>query len=177
MSEHEQSNRFQGPKDDASVPRRTEDDGHEGDLARRLRAEAAADRPDFSEGLHARIMASLPADRPAIDAGRPRPVRGRRWLAGSLSAAMLMAGVVIGWHVRGMGVGQTAAPKETAVAESDTPLAAMGAVRYAGGAEVGRMIDEGFARSQWAYLDHDARLAAELIMDQLPLELAFAEEQ
>ncbi len=38
-------------------------------------------------------------------------------------------------------------------------------------AEIDALVDSTMVQQQWAYLDHDARLAAEVLLDQLPFDV------
>jgi hypothetical protein len=42
---------------------------------------------------------------------------------------------------------------------------------------VGNLVDATLTKSQWAYLDHDARIAADLMLAQLPLDLGLLTEE
>ncbi|HLA84413.1 MAG TPA: hypothetical protein VJL29_06440 [Thermoguttaceae bacterium] len=149
------------------------DTAAEVDLERRLRAEATADRPEFSETLHARIVEALPAETMPI-LRRPTSVERRRRLLAALAASLVVAVGLAAWQLRrpsdpGSVIVSNGAP------DSTTESFAMDTVARTGGAEFGLMVDETLARGQWAYLDHDAKVAANMLMDQLPIELALSE--
>lgn len=143
-------------------------------LNARLVIEAAADRPDFSQALHDRIMQSVRETPPR--AARS-PVRRRRaswlWMVGSATAAAV-AILLAAWLARGVDPDSTAARPGPLVSPApatdlpdadDTPLAVVAAPaadRFAA------LVDATVAGSQWAYLDHDAQLAAGMILNHIP---------
>ena len=153
----------------------------EDDLGRRLKAQADDLRPEFSESLHARIIESLPAS--SGQAKRPGIIDiSPRWrVLGTAAAALLLIVVLVAWQ--GIPFGGSNMPSPPSVAESqdaddqDVQLAAIGTLSRADGAELGAMVDRTFAQGQWAYLDHDAKVAAELLTNQLPFQLALSEPQ
>ena len=73
------------------------------------------------------------------------------------------------------------APTTTASAHpSPDPLAGLDAladVSNTAAADVGALVDATLARKQWAYLDHDARAATEMLLDNLPLKMLVAKEE
>jgi len=162
-------------------------------LAERLRREAEAERPAFSEALHRRIVGTLPTTtarpRPG-GAGRRSP---RRWLVAALVAgAVVGAALVLSRALDHRAQGPTA-PDETAVAPPESApenvprphpgaaeqagLGPLGAVAGGSAADIDRLVDATLVKSKWAYLDHDARLAASLMLDQIPLDLSLWEEE
>jgi hypothetical protein len=145
-------------------------------LAQRLRGEAHASRPEFSEQLHARICAAIRMHRPRSQAPRKTSLTLRRWACAAATAACA-AGVVLAagrafWRAdprhdltdRAVAAVEPSAPPDLEALASGT------AQRW------GALVDAAWTTSQWAYLDHDARLAANLLLDQLPLELAASKE-
>ncbi len=143
-------------------------------LAEILRIEAEATRPAFSEALQARICESLkPLDLPAK--GRSGGWRSRpTWLSAAVAASLLVTTVsVASWLGRSPHLGlppepHVAAqpdPRETAAAPD---LIAATTSEVAG--QLGLMVDEALTAGQWAYLDHDARVAVQLLLDQLPFD-------
>ncbi|MCX7428334.1 MAG: hypothetical protein NTW96_22230, partial [Planctomycetia bacterium] len=71
-------------------------------------------------------------------------------------------------------------PTTTALAHrSPDPLAGLDAladVSNLAATDVGALVDSTLARKQWAYLDHDARAATEMLLDNLPLKMLVAKE-
>lgn len=62
------------------------------------------------------------------------------------------------------------APKQPQQTPAEVPLLAEEAA-----ARVGLLVDATLDRPRWAYLDHDLRLGAELLVERLPWELVLAE--
>ncbi|MDZ7618028.1 MAG: hypothetical protein U1E05_13565 [Patescibacteria group bacterium] len=158
-------------------------------LKSRLIREAAADRPEFSQQLHDRIVQSL-REAPPRGASYPAQPRLRQfrwskraWLAGSAAAAVVI--VLAAWLVRDAQRDTTAAgpappiasdgAPESGSSEADTtPLAVVAAPaadRFAA------MVDATVAGSQWAYLDHDAQLATALVWNHIPFATSQTETQ
>ncbi len=151
-------------------------------LNARLIVEAAADRPEYSQALHDRIMQSVREAPPRAARGPARRrLAPRLWLAGSATVAAV-AILLAAWLARGVDPDSTAArpgpsipPNGTAGSSADpalgspdaddTPLAVVAAPaadRFAA------LVDATVAGSQWAYLDHDARLAAGMVLNHIP---------
>jgi hypothetical protein len=167
--------------DDSITPR-------EERLAELLRREAEAERPAFSEELHQRIVEAV-ASR-AVP-GQPRgewrsPPRARlaaAVAAGLLVAAMLLVALWAGRDPTGAVPPQGAAmgPSGGEAATEPDALDPPGPdplemVAASPAATLGTQFDLTLAKSQWAYLDHDARFAAGLVLDQLPLDLGLSGE-
>ena len=143
-------------------------------LNARLVVEAAADRPEFSQVLHDRIMQS-------VREAPPRAVRGpvrrrlapRLWMVGSATVAAV-AILLAAWLARGVDPDSTAArpgpsippdPVTDLPDADDTPLAVVAAPaadRFAA------LVDATVSGSQWAFLDHDAQLAAGMVLNHIP---------
>ncbi len=143
-------------------------------LADRLQAEAKATRPAFSDALHDRICQSLKpqATPPARRASGRRSVHAR--LSAAVVATLLVgAGLVASWLGKSPGPGlppdaggiASIDLQETA-ADPDMITAPTGEVAE----RLALMVDEALTTSQWAYLDHDARVAVRLLLDQLPFD-------
>jgi len=181
-------------------------------LIQRLRAEAAENRPEFSEELHRRICRALEQgpEQPARRPSRGWWADGPRWTilgAGAAVAtgiALLSAAMLLGWvgpnrpgerrdrmpvvenssdtpaeHAPGPLEGiagplepnQTPAPQDLEQTPAQVPLLAEEAA-----VRVGLLVDATLEGRQWAYLDHDLRLGAELLVERLPWELVMAEQ-
>ncbi len=162
-------------------------------LADRLRREAEDRRPEFSESLHQRIVEATTwhkvQPRPAAF-GRPEL---RAWLGAALAVGIAVVATVGVWQYVHREAPQALQPRETAVlppgevAEPETghdvppvdveqsPLDPLDAVAGGTAETVGNLVDATLRKSQWAYLDHDARLAADLMLAQLPLDLELLE--
>jgi hypothetical protein len=163
-------------------------------LAEQLKAEARLDRPSFSEALHGRIVRSI-EEAPAPP--RPRSSTawlGHPWLSVAVAATVLVGGLVVAWRIQRVEepvagpspndfaethVPESVAPApETPEIEAPQPDPSTDQDPLEGLAgDVAPMVDLALTEPQWAYLDHDMKLAANLLMDQLPFELALAESQ
>ncbi len=143
----------------------------EDNLGRLLRTEAADRRPEFSEALHSRIMGAVESSPPVRPSGWLATDRQRRWLAGTIAGALAVVLMLVAWQ---SGVFAPTGPEEEFAQE--TTLDPAEVLTGTDGAKVGLMVDQTLAQSQWAYLDHDAKIAANLLMDQLPFELASSEQ-
>jgi len=158
-------------------------------LAERLKREAQATRPAFSEALHTRICQSLrqgevPVRRRGTVGWHWRHASGTRWLRSgwwpvAIAATLLLGVSLVGWWL-GRPPGPGPGPSELVVvpAGSPDPVADPGMITgpTARTAEqVGVLVDSTVSAGQWAYLDHDARVAFRLLMDQLPWDVASME--
>ena len=169
-------------------------------LAERLRREAAAERPAFSEALHRRIVAGV-----ARRDIKPRPTAARRlgprtWLTAALVASVAVTAAIAVSRYANRSISDPAAPQETvAVTPSHTSpdhtspnpqpseqpeldplgpeLGPLDAVAGVTAQSVGSLIDATLRESQWAYLDHDARLAADMMLAQIPLDFGLLAEE
>ena len=139
-------------------------------LGRALRAAARDDRPAFSESLHARIVAALPANSPRASRGWSASSRFRQWSVAALAGSLLVAFGLVAWQ------SMTPEPTTPLVAEDVTAFDPVTMIARTDGAEVGLMLDQTLVRSQWAYLDHDAKIAANLLIEQLPFRVAASEQ-
>jgi len=167
-------------------------------LADRLKREAQATRPAFSEALHARICQSLrqgevPVRRPGTEGAGQRPkvgpeawslwsatwwLRSGRWPV-AIAATLLVGVSLVAWWL-GRPPGPEPGPSELVAipTESLDPVADPDMITgpTARTAEhVGALVDSTVSAGQWAYLDHDARIAFRLLMDQLPWDVASME--
>ncbi len=157
-------------------------------LHARLTAEAAVDRPEFSERLHRRIMQSVSAaPRPPAPAPARRRVALGFGLAGLAASAALVLGV---WLARGVDQDSTAEqpspPRltrdvavepspEPALDPRDVPEASPAVATPPDADRVAALVDTTFTGSQWAYLDHDIRLMAGMVLDHIPFEFPEAD--
>jgi hypothetical protein len=155
-------------------------------LAETLRNEAARSRPAFSEALHARVCAAiertshgsscLPPRRPSFTSRRP-------WWSLAAAAALVLGAAWAAWWLRGPRDPAApphdvrtqiakAPPAPTPVpeppADPDTIFGSTGQIAE----QFSAFVDSALTSSQWAYLDHDAQVAMQLLVDQLPLDVA-----
>jgi hypothetical protein len=151
-------------------------------LADRLKREAQATRPEFSEALHARIRQAIEQD--AAPAPRPRlRLRSPRRWTWALAAAAVLAGVtlVAWWRARPHGPGPAPGPIGPQIAQIDEePESIADPDLITGPAgdtveQLGMLADAALTTGQWAYLDHDAGLAIRSLVDRLPLDVASIE--
>jgi len=151
-------------------------------LADRLRREARATCPAFSETLHAQIVRAVRQQ--GAQSRRP-PGKSwwqRRWAVAVAAAACLAITSLAVWR---LAVWETPIPdpvEGTALVPStpDDSAPALDALVELpdGTAEgLGSAIDSALADQRWAYLDHDARIAAGLLLDQLPLDMLAAHDE
>ncbi len=155
-------------------------------LRARLTAEAEAGRPEFSQRLHDRIMQSIrEASRPRARGFAPRRMAFLLSVAGS---AVAVAALLVFWLARDVDRESTAAHTpappavDTGTDEAPQPDLALSpreetltSVAPPAADRLTALVDATFTGSQWAYLDHDARLAASLVLGHLPFELPVEE--
>lgn len=165
------------------------------DMADRLRQEAKRTRPAFSESLHARICRAVEQGEmaePPRPAARPR---SRRVTIAAAVAATLAVGVAyLMWQgdspsgpfspsgsVPNPGDIVDSAGQEKDIVEPrpgmdeefPSPTDVPGNLVV----DIGSLVDSTMTNRRWAYLDHDAQLAARMLLDQLPGSIAWPEEE
>ncbi|MCX7428530.1 MAG: hypothetical protein NTW96_23255, partial [Planctomycetia bacterium] len=134
----------------------------ERELAERLRREAEASRPAFSEALHSRFVEAIRERAAQTGVERPAGLLRRRPAYVGAVAACAAACLVVATLVvlrRAESPGPTPeTPTTTALAHpSPDPLAGLDAladVSNTAATDVGALVDSTLARKQWAYLDH-----------------------
>jgi hypothetical protein len=148
-------------------------------LADRLKREARATRPAFSEALHARICRAVSDSGPAA---RRRPSTSpwrHRWLLLAAAAALLLSVSLVAWWLAPPSASPTRSPgAKVAFVEPHEPTVDPEMITGPTGEmaeEFGKLVDSTLETGQWAYLDHDARVAAQFLMDQLPIDVASIE--
>jgi len=141
-------------------------------LVERLRAEAADARPAFSRPLHERIMVSVAAAEPSSAAD---PWQRRRYWQPVLAAAAVIALCALPWAWYAM---QSSAPEvQQPVQIAQAPPPDVQAAPEAAAIPLTFDVHDAFslapdlASYQWAYLDQDARTAAEGLLREMPLDL------
>ena len=144
------------------------------DLEQQLRREAASDRPEFSEALHNQIISAISTDAPRSPRAAKRSTN-RRWPLTAAAAAVLLVVGLATWQFLADNRQQQASLKPDTPIQ-DSQIIAIEAVSRANGAEMGLLVDDALSQSQWAYLDHDARVAADLLINQFPFELAMSDQ-
>lgn len=166
-------------------------------LGRRLRQEAAEDRPTFSPSLHARIMAAIDSEPPSLEKNRPRfprfGVAEGGWNLFSVATGMVAATLLIGlvvWRFAANDRKSDEAPAarggERQVARDRTAPAPDFAVSPPEVLETASSLPDIAIRQlqltlvqaqdrRWAYLDHDAAVARQLVESQFAIGLAAAD--
>jgi len=180
-------------------------------LDERLRREAFASRPAFSEPLHDRIVGAIQRrraeeseananSRPLTAAGRlvDRGVSVRRLLAAGYSpaalsaiAACVLCAVAIGWWFNGnhrqpnmpannsiavvrSQAGPASAPNDAAAPTTELP--SIGELADRAADSLDELAAAASLTPQSAQLEHDARLAADMLIERLPVDVHLAEE-
>ena len=158
------------------------------DIADRLRHEAKETRPEFSESLHVRICRAVEQCEMAEP---PRPVAlprfGRPGISAAVAATLALGVLCLVWQGSspsgsvlkpGKIVG-SAGQEEALVEPEPRPNEALPSPTDVPGnpaVEIGLLVDSTLTNRRWAYLDHDAQLAARMLLDQLPGSIAWPEE-
>lgn len=152
-------------------------------IRRRLRQEALASRPEFSEALHQRIIRSF-GERSAevIAVGRKDTATGRRWrgLAVVLTAACVLAAVAIGRQFDGNRVQPDERPIMPNNRLATNSFVLSGKIEdlphinvltdHAMTSLDGLLAASGFTLPS-TQLTHDARLAADSLLQRIPLDM------
>ena len=163
-------------------------------LSRRLRDEALGSRPTFSADLHDRIMGSLAAC-PVTEPPRPRRTWSSPVVLATAAALLVAAGTARLWPTGQPATGDPVQPVAIADDVPETPppskaatppepqphpqptatedLYAVAAGKMKTVKQVDVLVESMLINEQVALLDHDARMAADWVLD--PLTLAFAE--
>ena len=154
--------------------------GEEKALADRLRREALAARPEYSETLHARIGRAVRQRQAAEVPVRRRPAALRLLPHGALAtvaAIGVFSAVLIAWQVIDR-FGESDTAGGDAVAErvderTDAPveLEVLAGLPDRAAEGIDALVASTMVQQRWAYLDHDARLAAQMLLDQLPFDV------
>ena len=128
-------------------------------LAGRLKREAEGSRPEFSEALHARICGAL---QPGEASPRRPVIRSRRPIAyACVTVACLAVALVVAWQLAGPHTPGVEPGNATPVAKTPDMLRDLDVLRSPP--------EPPIPSPDWAYLDHDARVVTQLLIDQLPL--------
>jgi len=155
-------------------------------LAESLRLEAHESRPVFSESLHRRIIRSVEGRRTEATAavGRSATVgRRRRGTTAVLAAACALAAVMIGWRLReiDMRPGESRSPlAERVETNSDAAnwtlesLPPIDALAEQAATELEDLLASAGIMLPSTQLSHDARLAADALLQRLPVDMKLA---
>ncbi len=158
-------------------------------IRERLRREALDSRPEFSEALHQRIIRSI-GERYAEGAavGKRNTAAGRRWrgLTAVLAAACVLAAVAIGWRFsanlmrpddRPLSPDNQLATNSFVLSGKIEDLPPMNVLtdRALTGFD-GLLATSGFMLPS-TQLAHDARLAADSLLQRLPLDMELDDDR
>jgi hypothetical protein len=164
-------------------------------MADRLRNEARQTRPAFSESLHARICRAVEASKIAEPPRRVTPSRlGRIGIAAALAASLVVAVSYLVWQgstPSGPASPRRLMPKPDNLADlngqenivvkpkrrPDEDLQSPTDVPGNPAVDIGLLVDSTLTDRRWAYLDHDARLAARMLLTQLSPSIVWPEEE
>jgi hypothetical protein len=154
-------------------------------LAERLRGEALASRPEFSETLHERINRAVREQAAQQATSLPRRrVPGASMVRLVVSvASVLVVGVVLVWHywsgkpINSVPVEQLAG-NTAASATSDAGLVMLGSLMQEATTQLDSYVETAIVARRWAYLDEDARLTMEMLTTRFPFDaLASADDE
>lgn len=140
----------------------------ENELSCRMRQEALASRPEFSEGLHVRLWHALERDAIQRVLSHRRFAASHRapyWLAGVAAiAASVLCATVIGWRPRDVDL----RPQAAAGGAAETHVDIVAGLANDVSDRMSLLVDYAVTSRKWAYLDHDAQVALELLREQFP---------
>ena len=162
-------------------------------LTNRLRSEAAACRPEFSETLHRQLCCAVRRCETTKPAADPVPVsawRVRHGIATAIAAVGVLAATVIAWqamtddgapvHIANPSLAVSGAPvrsrtlsaPERTHMATDTPteLEMAGDLADRATEEIGILVESTVTQRHWTYLDQNAKLAFEALNDRVPLD-------
>ncbi len=148
-----------------------------------LKDYALASRPVFSEDLHAKILGAIQEKTHEKTTVAPRHATRHAAVSGWLAvaaASLLVGGVLLTWYVASNRIpsaqpGIVPPHPDVATAQTDEPemdLDELAGLANDAAKDLNVLVRSRLTEGQWAYLDHDARLAAEALLDQLPFDLA-----
>jgi len=173
--------------------RKSDSSGEEQVLAERLRHEAVAGRPEFSETLHRQLCLAIRRCRTAGSAADPVPVPGRQLryvMATAIAAVGLLAATVIAWqatrddgmppravHPSLAGHDTPVRPPDVSdpegphvVADTPTELEMVGELADLATEEIAILVASTVTEWQWGYLDQNAKLAFDALNNRVPLD-------
>lgn len=155
----------------------------EASLADRLRREALAARPEFSESLHQRLCQAVRARqaRRAVRPQRPDQRGGRRLYPAATAVAALVAVGLVTWGAFFAGRGTQSAAKISAPAPPQAPrpsedrdLAAIGELAEEANVQLTDLLEQTAEWPQLARLDYWTSRAFSELRDRVPLDAAFS---
>jgi len=150
-------------------------------LAERLKHEAEVTRPAFSEALHARICRAVGQCELRELPQPSAPLLRRPWVWSAIAVTLLLGALLLVWKTRvptgptpePIGVARRTEREPEPAEEAELPTDVIVDVPV----DVGVLVDSTLANRRWAYLDHDARLAAQVLIAQLPLDMTSPTEE
>lgn len=164
---------------------RSNSSGEEQALADRLRREAAACRPEFSETLHRQLCRTVrrcEATQSVADPISASPRLLRYGVPAAIAAAGVLIATVVVWQTirddrtadRVMNpsladAGVAVGPPTTA-APTPTELEMVGDLAARTTEQIGILVESTVTQRHWAFLDQNAKLALEALNDRVPLD-------
>jgi hypothetical protein len=156
-------------------------------LGERLRREAMESRPAFSESLHDRIVCAVRQRRaagnsPSVRVGEngtvPFPARRPRGLPAALAAACLLCAAAIGWQM--LQNASQPAPVHLLPPTPEASIADLPSINDLADRTV-RKLDGLAVSAAWepqaTHLKNDARTAAGMFLDRLPIDVKLADNR
>ena len=154
---------------------------NERELRELLQKEALAARPDFSQPLHDRFCHAIRATMQdkggvqstdeQVDVARPlkNPSQSRlrtrlRLVTAAGAACLAVAAGVFWWS-------DSLSPRDGLPAGSPNPLVVLADAAGRTTLDAGLTADNALAANQWGRLDEDAKTAAKMLLDSLPLNM------
>ncbi|MEA1950621.1 MAG: hypothetical protein U9N87_04510 [Planctomycetota bacterium] len=141
--------------------------------AQRLKQEAMAQRPGFSQSLHDRLCAAIRENSPDTkrDAPRPLKIRARPWapsrrsFVSAAAACLIVAAAGLLWW------SHTSQPRIALPADGPNPLATLADAAGQTTLDAGLAAEDALAANRWGRLDEDAKTAAKMILNSLPFDM------
>jgi hypothetical protein len=163
--------------------------GDEQVLADRLRREAAADRPEFSESLHQQIchvVRHCDETKPSADLVPASGWPTRHAMVTAIAAAALLAATLVIWQAatndttphRAEAPSPSGSIEELgstpqgqyATIDAPTEMEMVGALTDLATEQIGILIESTVTQRHWNYLDENASLAFEALNNRVPLD-------
>ena len=151
-------------------------------LGERLRREAIESRPAFSESLHRRIAGAV-GQFHAVGIAHHRALAAKRWrrgLAAVLAAACLFAAAAICWQFIGSAQRQDMPNTSQQVAGpsfEDLRVLGQWADQATATSGLDGLVASATLKPHAAKLEHDVRLAADTLLDPLPVNVQLVNDR
>lgn len=150
-------------------------------LAERLRQEARASRPEFSERLHGRLCCAVRECEVRQILSSPRRM-APRWALATVVATVLVATAAVFWQSIGRHPGsalQDANEPPVAVVDPSADMQRVTDLASQAAENLDILVGSAIEAQRWAHLDHDAQVVIQTLADRLPFDvptaLAFSE--